>query len=108
MLLSRIIWDLTYSRMAFYASFRKEEINFIHPVMGKYNQNYPENVTVMIHSLLEVTTCAVLVFLMYLLLSRVILLEPTVDSRYLEFQGTLKYFEIFVPRHIRFAELRKK
>ena len=32
----------------------------------------------------------------------------TVDSRYLEFQGTLKYFEISVVRHIRFAELRKK
>ena len=28
----------------------------------------------------------------------------TVDSRYLEFQGTLKYFEISVPRHIRFSE----
>ena len=28
----------------------------------------------------------------------------TVDSRYLEFQGTIKYFEISVPRHIRFAE----
>ena len=32
----------------------------------------------------------------------------TVDSRYLEFQGTLKYFEISVPHHIRFAEFRKK
>ena len=33
----------------------------------------------------------------------------TVDSRYLEFQGTVwKYFEISVHRHIRFAELRKK
>ena len=32
----------------------------------------------------------------------------TVDSRYLEFQGnSLKYFEISVPRHIRFEELRK-
>ena len=34
--------------------------------------------------------------------------ESTVDSRYLEFQGTVKYFEISVPRHIRFAELRKQ
>ena len=32
----------------------------------------------------------------------------TVDSRYLEFRGTIKYFEISVPRHIRFAEFRKK
>ena len=32
----------------------------------------------------------------------------TVDSRYLEFQGTLKNFEVSVPRHIRFAKLRKK
>ena len=32
----------------------------------------------------------------------------TVDSRYLEFQGTLKYFEISVRQHIRFAEFRKK
>ena len=32
----------------------------------------------------------------------------TVDSRYLEFQGAIKYFEISVPRRIRFAELRKK
>ena len=32
----------------------------------------------------------------------------TVDSRYLEFQGTLKYFEISVLQHIRFAEWRKK
>ena len=33
----------------------------------------------------------------------------TINSRYLEFQGTpsLKHFEISVPRHIRFAELRK-
>ena len=31
-----------------------------------------------------------------------------VDSRYLEFQGTIKYFEISVLRHIRFAELGKK
>ena len=30
----------------------------------------------------------------------------TVDSRYLEFQGTLKYFEISVLK-IRFVELRK-
>ena len=29
------------------------------------------------------------------------------DSRYLEVQGTLIYFEISVPRHIRFAEVRK-
>ena len=32
----------------------------------------------------------------------------TVDSRYLEFQETVKYFEISVHRHIRFAELRKQ
>ena len=32
----------------------------------------------------------------------------TVESHYLEAQGTLKYFEISVPRHIKFAELRKK
>ena len=32
----------------------------------------------------------------------------TVDSCYLEFQGTLKNFEISVPRHIGIAELRKK
>ena len=33
----------------------------------------------------------------------------TVDSRYLEFRrDSLKYFEISVPRHIRFTELRKK
>ena len=32
----------------------------------------------------------------------------TVDSHYLEFQGPLKYFEISIVRHIRFAELRKK
>ena len=31
----------------------------------------------------------------------------TVDSRNLEDQGTLNHFEISVPRHIRFAELRK-
>ena len=31
-----------------------------------------------------------------------------VNPRYLEVQGTLKHFEISVPRHIRFAELRKK
>ena len=30
------------------------------------------------------------------------LLQCTVDSRYLQFQGTLKHFEICVPRHIRF------
>ena len=30
------------------------------------------------------------------------------STRYLEFQETIKYFEISVPRHIRFAELRKK
>ena len=35
-------------------------------------------------------------------------LYNAVDSRYLEVQGLLKYFEISVPRHIRFAELRKK
>ena len=34
--------------------------------------------------------------------------DYTVDSRYLEFQGTLKHFEISVPRHIRFSELMKK
>ena len=38
----------------------------------------------------------------------VIIITSTVDSRYLKFQGTLKYFEISVPRHIRFAEFRKK
>ena len=32
----------------------------------------------------------------------------TVDSRYLEFQGTLIFFEISVLRHIRLAEFRKK
>ena len=31
----------------------------------------------------------------------------TVDSRYLEFQGTLKHFEMSVPRYIRVAEVRK-
>ena len=31
----------------------------------------------------------------------------TIDSRYLEVKETLKY-EISVPRHIRFAELREK
>ena len=31
--------------------------------------------------------------------------DKTVDSRYLEFQGTIKYFEISVLRHIRFTEL---
>ena len=31
----------------------------------------------------------------------------TVDSRYLEFQGTLEHFEISVPRNIRVAEVRK-
>ena len=31
-----------------------------------------------------------------------------VNSRYQQsLRGSLKYFEIFVPRHIRFAELRK-
>ena len=34
--------------------------------------------------------------------------EYTVDSRYLEFQETLKQFEISVSRHIRFLELKKK
>ena len=32
----------------------------------------------------------------------------TVNSRYLEVPGTLKYFEVSVPWHIRFAESRKK
>ena len=31
----------------------------------------------------------------------------TFDSCYLEVQGTLKYFEISVPQHIRIADLRK-
>ena len=33
--------------------------------------------------------------------------ESTFDSRYLEFQGSLKHFEISVPRHIRVERVRK-
>ena len=32
--------------------------------------------------------------------------DCTVDSRYLEFKGTLKHFEISVPRHIRVDRVR--
>ena len=43
-------------------------------------------------------------FLMSVLLFAVFLY--TIDSRYLEVQGTLNYFEISVPRRIRFPEVR--
>ena len=37
----------------------------------------------------------------------IVKLQYTVDSRYLEVEGTLKYFVISVLRHIRCAVLRK-
>ena len=39
---------------------------------------------------------------------RMVRLSSTVDSRYLEIEGTSKQFEISVLRHIRFVVLRKK
>ena len=55
-------------------------------------------------NLTNLSKCGTLLLLLLIILSILSTADNTVDSRYLEFQGTLKYFEISVLRHCRTEE----